>query len=170
MKRRYLILSLLALVLVAGAAIRPALAYFTDNSEADGAVGLTLGSTTEIRESFEDWVKEVQIANTQGKPVWIRAAAYAGQTYDLEISGTGWTQGSDGYWYYGTPVAANNQTDILRVAIGNIPTEDLEFVEFNVAVVYQSTPVTYNEDGTAQAADWNMILDTGTTEGGGGNG
>lgn len=49
------------------------------------------------------------------------------------------------------------------MSIGNIPEEELkDNLTFNVIVIYESTPVMYNEDGTPYA-DWNAVLDTGST-------
>ena len=36
---------------------------------------------------------------------------------------------------------------------------------FNVVVIYESTPVMYREDGTPYA-DWNVVLDNGTSQSG----
>ena len=34
------------------------------------------------------------------------------------------------------------------------------YTSFNVAVVYESTLVHYNEDGSIAGADWTIVLDT----------
>ena len=166
MKRKRLLLMLAAVILTACAAIQPALAYFTSNSQADGAIPITLGSRTEIQEDFKDWTKTVSIENTEGSPVWIRARAYAGVTYPLVVTGeSGWYDGGDGWWYYSAPVAEFETTANLYVSITGITAadaEDHQFASFNVAVVYESTRVHYGEDGEPLAADWNAVLDTGT--------
>ena len=157
MKRRQWMLSLLALALIAGAAVAPAMAYFTTYTRASGGYTLYGQATTEIHEEYSDWKKDITIKNTEGKPVFVRARAYAGSTYSLSCSGAGWTDGGDGWWYYDTVMNEGDSTETpLRVAISNVPKAE-EGAAFNVAVVYESSPVLYREDGSAWA-DWDMVL------------
>lgn len=174
MKRRQAAIYLLALVMVAAAALTPALAYFTDRSQADGRVPLRLRGSSEITETFGDWVKHVSITNTEGAPVYVRAQVFAGSTYTLAVSGDGWTQNADGYWYYGSPVAEGASAAALNVAISGMSmTPSQSEAAFNVAVVYETVAVSYDANGDplpVTAADWDTPLDTGTSEGGNGNG
>ena len=168
MKRKSYWLSLLALILILTAAVQPALAYFTANAQADGAVPLALGSVTEITEKVTGLTKSVQIQNKEGRPVWIRAIAYIGSTFDLEVSGWGSTGAGSGEWvYYGDPVYAGEFTAPLSVTVTGIPTSD-EYImtSFNVSVQYESIPVEFDSKGEPiqpSAADWATPLDTGTT-------
>jgi len=58
------------------------------------------------------------------------------------------------------------KTSVLSVKIENVPEADLENgTMFNVVVIYESTPVMYREDGTPYA-DWNVVLDNGTSQSG----
>ena len=166
MKRNYLIISVLTLVLIISASIPPAIAYFTSYARAEGEAEIVLEGKTEIEEnfSFTDWSKRVTITNTEGVDVYVRAKAYAGRTYDLSIQGNNWNQDGD-WWYYSDPVAAGTATGELTVSISGIPEEELENANINVAVVYETTPAIYAADGSS-SADWNRILDT-VTEGGG---
>ena len=157
MKERKWLLPLLALALIAAVSVAPAMAYFTTFTRASGGYTLYRETTTEIHEEYSDWKKDITIKNTEGKPVYVRARAYAGSTFELTYSGTGWTQKDDGWWYYGTPLTEGQTAGALRVAIGNVPKAQ-EGGAFNVAVVYESTPVQYKEDGTP-FADWSMILE-----------
>lgn len=188
MKKNTYIISILAIVLILCAAVKPALAYFTDRDWADGAIPLTLHGKTEIQDSYKDYIKTISIQNTEGRAVWIRLRIVAGVTYRDKLvltPGNGWSDGGDGYWYYGSPVPAGGNTTDFLVDISNIPRDDLDISEqsFNIAAIYESTPVQYNTDGstigTGKTADWSIKLDTGTsspsgegsgTEGGGGNG
>ena len=91
------------------------------------------------------------------------------------------------FYYYGASAAdadltileATRDTSPLNVVIKKVPvqynedgTENEEFKQlkdgesFSVVVVYESTPVRYHENGTVYA-DWDAVLDIGTT---GGNG
>ena len=177
MKQKSWILSLLALVLIACAMVQPALAYFTANTQADGAIPLYFERKTTIEEEVDGLHKAVTITNTGGDnpahavPVWVRARAYVGQEYlqYLEVSGTGWSQGDDGWWYYAAPVAVGDAAAVLHVALVDMPVDngvEHKFKDVNVAVVYESITTYYNEDGTFRpytAADWSKPLDTGTS-------
>jgi len=179
MKRKSFVLSLLALVLILAAAINPALAYFTANDRADGAVPLTLGSKTVIREYVHDLTKEVTIANTEGDPVWVRAIAYSGVTYPLSVDGWGVSGVGSGVWvYYPEPVYAGETTTALSVEVTDIPdTGEFYVPSFNVSVQYESIPVLFDEDGdpiwpiSAEYNYWdgNENKLTGFTYPGGGN-
>lgn len=179
MNRKSFWLSLLALVLILTFTVSPALAYFTSNARSDGAVPLTLGTETRIEESVKDLEKTVTIVcDNDSNPVWVRAAAYAGEGFDLSVGGTGWTAGSDGWWYYDTylyvapdqnPNGAPGPTQIastLTVEVTGIPTYD-EFPvqDFNVSVQYECIPVEYGADGQALPADWSnqALIISGTS-------
>ncbi|MBQ9249363.1 MAG: hypothetical protein IJ179_11470 [Oscillospiraceae bacterium] len=164
MNKKKLCLVLLAVILVMSSWITPALAYFTTYTRAKGGYTVQLKTTTNIDESFEDWTKSLTVTNTEGAAVYIRARAYAGSTYTLKYSGSGWTYNADdGWWYYGPAVAAGESAAVLNVKITDIP-EATEVGSFNVAVVYESTPVQYNADGSSYA-DWDMVLDRKEAEG-----
>ena len=163
MKKFHKILSLLALVLILGATIRPALAYFTTYTRAKGGYTIHQTATTTINEEFSDWTKSLTVTNTEGKPVYVRARAFGGSLLNLQYSGDGWTDGGDGWWYYSGALAEGQSAATLLVKIDNIPKAQ-EGTGFNVAVVYESTPVLYRTDGTAYA-DWTMILDKGGDQG-----
>ncbi len=168
MKRLNIVLSGLLLVMILSMCIAPAMAYFTANTEAEGAVPITLGDREEIDEDFDDWVKHVTITSEKdSEPVFIRAKVFYSVASGLtvSISGSGWSLGEDGYYYYSEIVKAEQSTSVLDVAIGNIPQNAEEGDEFNVIVIYESAPVRYEPDGTAYA-DWDHVLDTGTEEGG----
>ena len=168
--RNTFVLSLLALALILSAVISPALAYFTDQDQATGAIPITLSGKTVIQDNYENGKKTIAIQNTKGRDVWVRMQIAVGETvkqYVVFTSGTGWTDGGDGYWYYGSPVsssAPNNSTSIFTVDITNVPVpiptenQELSQTEFNVSVLYETTPVQYNTDGSTKAADWNIQL------------
>ena len=175
MKQKSWILSLLALVLIVCAMVQPALAYFTAHTQADGAIPLYFERKTTIEEKVTGLEKEVTIKNTGGAhpeyalPVWVRARAFVGEQYDLEISGTGWSKSGD-WWYYATPVPVGQSTSALTVKLKNLPVVDeaeISFKDVNVAVVYESITAFYNADGITfrphTPADWSKPLDTGTS-------
>ena len=91
MRKKTLILSLLALALILCVCIEPAMAYFTANDKADGKVPIYFGTRTEIEEEVKDFVKSVRIMNTGGKnpqyaeAVWVRAKAFAGSSFSIVL-------------------------------------------------------------------------------------
>ncbi len=177
MKRKNLVLSIFALLLIACAVITPTVAYFTANAEADGSIPVSFQYKTEIREDFDykDWLKSVQIGNIKNPvpdkpeilsdPIWVRARAYSGETYPLveapAVAGDWKKQGE--WWVYQKPLAAGELTTPITFQITGIPDKDdpdHQFTSFNVGVVYESTLVRYNADGSLKAPDWSILLDT----------
>ena len=158
MKRKQKLLALLALVLVLSACLHPALAYFTTRVQAKGGYTIHMGSTTTIEEDFKDWMKTVVISNKAGsKPVFIRAQAYAASQSQPVTSGTGWTgPDAQGWYYYGPTLPGGGSTEPLYVKINNVPAAEEE-LQFNVVVVYESTPVQYDETGKPYP-DWTMKI------------
>lgn len=172
MKKRHTLLGALALFLALTAALPSAWAYFTANASAGGGRTVRVSAYTDITEEFADWEKSVVVtAQPVTPPLYLRARAYS--TYALEYRGEEWTPGNDGWYYYNyalanpgegddvaLPAWARRQSGALKVIIrvdgaapGTVP-ED-----FDVTVVYETTPVVYNADGShpsAAEADWNV--------------
>ncbi len=185
MKKRSYLLILMAAVLMVCILVQPALAYFTDRTHADGSILVNFGTTTELNESVTGFSKTITIGNTgevgKAESVWVRARAYAGSTYTLEVTlGDGWVDGNDGWYYYNTPLVpgasetppvAGSVTTGLQVEITDgIPdaaAEDHMYAQINVAVVYETASVHYDEQGNILDANWNIILDNGTSAPGG---
>ena len=101
MKRKTLLLAVLALALVLCASIGTAVAYFTTYAPAQGGYKITQGY--EFEESFYDWTKHVAITSKENSmPVYVRVRAYASTQFDLVFSGDSWTQ--SGHWWYCTKI------------------------------------------------------------------
>ena len=175
MKRKNLILSIFALLLIACAVLNPAVAYFTDNTNASGATPISFQYKTEIEDSVVDWLKTVRIQNVLhpvpnddeivSDPIWVRARAFSGETYPLveapAVAGD-WVKDSDGWWYYQHPLMAGEYTTGITFKLTGFPSEaaeDVNFTTINVGVVYETTLVRYDPDGNA-FADWTIVLDT----------
>lgn len=165
-KKSY-ILSLLALVLILCAFIQPAWAYFTSSKEADGAVQLNFKRTTTITETVDqNMTKHVTITNTGDCEVLVRARAYAGEQYGLDVTlSSGWRDGEDGWYYYDIPLKTvdpgKSTTELLvKLDLKGIEPTDVA----NVGVIYQCTTVIYDSDGKP-TADWSpdLIPYTGST-------
>lgn len=160
-KNKNLILAASAICLVLSATVNTASSYFTTYAEAKGGYTIELGSHTDISEKFSGWVKYVTITSAEdSKPVYVRAKAFSGSQYTLEYSGSGWVLGNDGYYYYDKILNPSESTGELLVEISGVPVNPDVENDFNVVVVYESTPVVYDESGTAYA-DWNSGLEGG---------
>lgn len=154
----------LGVALVMGLGIGSAKAYFTDWTEANGGLPVSVTPKDEPEEKYGAREKSLVIRNNGTAPIFVRARAYA--VRDVEISGEGWTPDESGEWWnYDQPVDAKKDgvpgaTTELKVRV-TFPEEAAEKDEYNVIVVYESTPVQYNADGTPNP-DWNFKLDSGT--------
>ena len=166
MKKFNILAATLAVILVLGAGIGSAMAYFTTYVKAEGGMVIHLGNKQDITEEWKEGSKHVKIKNLEeSQPVYIRARAYAGSLYQLDYSGSDerWELNEeDGWYYYKDIVPAGGNTEDLLVKIKNVPREAEEGDSFNIAVVYESTLVRYrtNAEGETETyADWDEILD-----------
>lgn len=165
MKRTLIPLAALGAAAVLSASIAPAWAYFTDTSSATGGIRINVEPTTDIEETYGERTKHVTIKNIgdNNVSVYVRARVFASESVD--VSGTGWS-GPDGEgWYnFDNPVDCGKSANELTVKL-TFPEGAIQDDPYNVIVIYESTPVQYQEDGTPYA-DWSYILDNGTAEGG----
>ena len=171
---RPVLIAILALALALGTGIGTAWAYFTTYATAKGSYTLKLGDTTDIEETVVEGKKEVSISVSEdSQPVFIRAKGYCGSEYSLSYDGGGnWTENTDAngekWWYYNTPVEARGKTEKLIINIldkdGNkIDASKIEDGhQFNINVVYETTPAVYNEEGTA-TANWDKDVTVNRT-------
>ena len=163
-RRRTAWLALLAAALILGLAAGSSLAYFTTYATAKGSLPITLGHRSEIEEKFEDWKKEITIANTGEVDCYVRVKVFAGEEFTLEYDGESagstekWTQGTDGYWYYSGIVPVGGKTEQTLTVSITLP--EGQAASFNVVVIQECTPVLYHENGTPYA-DWTLAAETG---------
>lgn len=161
-KKSRIALAAAAAVMLIALSIPGAMAYFTANDRAEGTVPVNLGYKTTIDEpQVEDWQKHIVITNEadSSESCYVRAKAIAPESLELSYSGKGWSEGEDGFWDYVTPLAPGESTEELLVKIENIPADAKEGDKIKVPVVYESTKVIYNQDGSPQKADWSMAID-----------
>ncbi len=150
---RPVLLAVLALVLIAGASMGTAWAYFTTYATMKGGVTLSLGDTTEITERVDQNKKVVVIsADEKSQPVFVRVKAFCSAEYSLTYEGTGWTLGTDDYYYYGEPIGANEDTTELTITILGADGNPIKVTdnaepgdEFNIIVVYETVPVVFDQ-------------------------
>lgn len=172
-KHAAIALALLVVAIALATGIGKTLAYFTTYAEAKGSVEITLGDKTQITEEFDSWTKSVVITNTPdagttSQPVFVRVKAFSGSTYPLVYEGDkNWTPGGDGYYYYRPVLASGESTSVLKVKINDVPKDPTIGDNFNVVIIYETTPVYYDEAGNPKA-NWNVILDNGNISQGGG--
>lgn len=149
--------SALAVAQVLTSAVGSAGAYFTTYTGAAGGRTLSVGSQPDIEETFSSWTKTVTVSNSaDSQPVYVRVRGFASGHSLVYLDETGaWTAGEDGFYYYNSIVNPGEAAAPIKVGIGDIPEEE---GSFNVAVVYESTPVQYQADGTPYA-DWEIQLE-----------
>lgn len=160
-----------AIILTASLSVGSALAYFTTYCRAQGAVAMDMGFTdTEIEEKVDEKGKHITVLNIGEYDCFVRVKVFAPDFANLNFEESdGWEYDkSDGYWYY-TPVltAQGETTELLaKYEFPEAPgegEEDTRPDEFNIVVVYEYTPVLYDEDG-APYADWNNRVSLNDTE------
>ena len=128
-KKRILLTTLMALFL-GTAAVGTSLAFLVDSTTSITNKFTPSKVTGEIEENFDNKVKEnVQIKNTGDVAAYVRvmlvpnwvdkeeniAAEVNPNDYEigLGLEDSGWFKGSDGYYYYSYPVAAQASTGVL---------------------------------------------------------
>lgn len=161
MKKRSVLFAVAVVALILASNLPLAWGYFSTYTEASGRVQIQgRRIDTEIEEpDVSEWTKHVKITNSEdGSPVYIRAKAFCGSEYELVYDGQGhWSQGADGYYYYDGILEAGGETPELLVKINNPPEKPVDGQEFNVVVIYESTPVRYDANGRPYA-DWGQVL------------
>lgn len=158
--KKRLLLFIAVLLLTAGTAVLPALAYFTSYAITNASYPVHIRDSAIIEEDYSDWVKRIRItADQDADPVYIRARAFHSDLYGVSYSDPDnkWEQREDGFWYYKDILYAEQTTSELVVKIENIPVDLDGPMDFGVAVIYESTPVRYKSDGTPYA-DWGKKL------------
>lgn len=166
MKQARKLLVLLALVLALTTILPTALAYFTTNASAAGSVAVALGSDPSIKEDVDETHgKTVTITNgaNSAQPVFVRMRAFASSDMSLNYSENDtsiWEKKDDGWYYLRQPLAPGDK-QTFYVNFNNPQPGTID--DFDITVVYETTPVVYDKDGNAQA-NWDLKLDTDKPE------
>ena len=159
--KKPLIMAAATLALTGTLAVGSAMAYFTTYSTAGGGVTMNMGFTETIpNEEVDENGKHITITNTGDYDCFVRVKAFAPVDLTYNAPDGGWTDGGDGYWYYGEVLPAGETTGKELNITYKFPSGDEKPDEFNIVVIEECTPVLYQEDGTPYA-DWNS---TQTTE------
>ena len=170
MRRKILPLAATTVALILGMGMGSAWAYFTDTTSATGALEI-LPETTHITEENGAGTKTIRIQNTSKKPeeakdeetqVWVRVRVFAAAELGADASGDKWSGTIDGWFTYGEPLPAGEETEPLNVKFAlkhpkadDYPEGAESGDETNVVVVYECVPVSYNADGTLVDPVWN---------------
>ena len=177
MKKKQIFLGFLAAGLVMSSSVGSAWAYFTTYVAARGGEVISLGDETSVTEEFSQWTKHIRItSDADSKPVYVRAKAFC-SAYEIQYidpnaadsDSEKWTPGADDYYYYSGIVEGGGETTELLVHIKDVPSEEVDQKDFNVVIIYETTPVQYDENGKplpASEIDWNDKLDITRVEGG----
>ena len=106
-------------------------------------------------------------SDAKSGPVYVRMRAFAGPEYEKNLKytrGDGWSDAADaeGWWYYGPILQANDSASPFVVELVDLPEGTLltEGDSVNIVIVYEYTPVLYDEAGNAYA-DWDLVLKVG---------
>ena len=160
-KKRILLLCLCAaLLLLAGTAIGVYARYVRHVGEEEN----TFSSAVSIKPTVRGGTSDVYIeVGDTDYPVYVRAAIVitwqneygivyflkpAATDYSLSLkSETGWTQGTDGYYYYKTPVKSGGQTAILIDRFTQTGAAPAEGYALNIEVIAQTVQAVGYTDG-----------------------
>lgn len=175
-KQKIKILMIVLLVIIfLGIMINKVWAYLTSYVTATGGVKIEVGciSGVGIDENFNNGKKYINVQNTTLKDCYIRVKIIAPESITTELqfndaSGKWSKNEEDGYWYYSDILAPGVSTETLEVDLNNIMEEKRNIaqtdtslnVDFNIAVVSESTIVYYEEDGNPYA-DWERRINIG---------
>ena len=156
-------------VAVLAVSVPSALAYFSDYKEAQGKVQIFLTPEPESYEYIVDGYKKLVIKNndTAMDSCWVRARAFGTDDHmTYEVDAAYWDfNAEDGWYYYKTPLAPGEETkaDTFNVKVSYESPDDPEAIdlfvdEFNIVMVYESTPVLYEgtPDDPKPYADWSI--------------
>lgn len=145
----------LSLILCFSASVGVVTAYFTDYEAAKGGAVLNLSGQTQLEETMSGNNKDIVIRNTDETDMIVRVKVIGDET-KLRVSGSGWIQGANGWWYWskilkGSKVESERgETSVLNanvtVAAGEAASE--------VIVVHEASRTAYDGDKLAVPDGW----------------
>ena len=159
---------LTAIIVLVGAVVGTTIAYLTQSVEIKNTFK-TAAVTCEVERNYG----EFSVKNTGTTAAYIRAAIVAnwtdtngaiaasvpnGYSYTLKLNETDWVKGSDGYYYYKSPVASDASVLLITGFTSTVPSDKTYSLSIEVvASAIQSNPakavkeawgVTVADDGT----------------------
>ena len=150
--RKKTLLLAVTIALVLAASVGGTIAWLTTST--NQIVNQFTPSTvdTEIEENFKDNIKKnITVKNTGDTAVYVRVALVGNWCNDADEivekwtptfkPGSGWDDGSDGYYYYTTPLQPGHTTSDL-LGGGSISTQAKNGLHLEVTVLHQSIQAT----------------------------
>ena len=174
---------LVSLLLLLGIAIGSTVAFLATRTAEKKNTFTPSKVSSQVTEQFDGTTKrDVAVKNTGDVDAYLRATVNItwrkdqntadqtvtakvpkeGDDYTITYSGTGWAQGTDGYWYYLTPVAPDASTGTLIESCTQLPGAEVpEGYHLSVEIIasaIQSVPA------KAVGEAWGVsITETGVT-------
>lgn len=159
MKKRHIIIGVLAVLLVFCSTIGESLAYFSTYATARG--GYTIKSEPDIHEEFTQKNKAITISNNVGaSPIFVRVKVFNGSEFKMKYGlGENWTTtnydgAEDGYFYYTKALDGGQATSVLNATITEIPERLKDKDEFNIVVIYESVLAVADGGNLNMAESW----------------
>ena len=151
------VLAVLALVLCLSVSIGGAMAYFTDYEDAHGGAVLNLGGETEIDEGSDTRNKHIVISNTGETNMIVRVAIFGNgaEKYMTVTPATGWSKGSDGFYYYNKVLKSKEQSTAIDAVLKTEWTkgeDHPDLKDFEITVVHESAQAIFDIDSQKLAA------------------
>ena len=162
--KKNILLAAAALAATLSLTVGSAMAYFTTYTTASGKTQLELGFTeTKPNETIDSEGKHVTIENIGDYDCYVRVKVFSSIEVQY-VAGDGWTQGDDGYWYYGPVLSPGEKTTELLITYTYPDTSgENPDKEFDIVVVQECTPVAYDEEGNP-TANWDHVIAAESTE------
>lgn len=145
-------LPVLAAALVLGAAAGPSASYFTTYVTAQGGETVYLYDVRVTpHETVDANTKTITVENTGAVECYARVRVAASVDVPVAYAGEGWTDGGDGYWYYGAILQPGETSGELKAQI-TLPTSGPEKpipdgTVVNVVVLSECAKVFYEDSG-----------------------
>ena len=157
MKKRTIILAVLAVALILSTSLGTALGYFTSYTSGRGGYVIHLENKTELHETPDKGKKTLSISNTsETAQVFVRVLAFCSEDFTLsaDTAGTNWraytTSETQYSWLYTQAVDPQKATGDLTINI-TVADKDKKWKdgdERNVIIVYECVPAIFKADGT----------------------
>lgn len=172
MKKKNLILAVLAVVLVLCASIGAASAYFTTYADAKGGYVIQMNYQSVIDESVEGNVKTVRIYNdrtgeTGTKPIFVRTRVFSGSdstlTFDYDSKDWSMTEVVKDqeylFDYQSALFSGDSPTSELKINVNVADGADVKPGDpIDVIVTCESVPAVFTADGSPDLVTaWNNI-------------
>lgn len=163
LSKKTICLAAAAITLTGTLAVGSACAYFTTYSTAKGSVEFNMGYTeTTPNEVVREGNKIVTIENTGDYDCFVRVKAFAGTDVQnsLTYSGSNWSPGDGGYYYYSEVLPAKGgESTPLTINVSAVLDKVDKEHDMNVIVIQECTPVQYDDKGNPYA-DWSVAFTT----------